>query len=101
MTQKQKIIIWVGSASILILLGFSIFGNQGFVTYLRQKSILNNLQEKNQALIQKNEEYAEILDRLTSDPSYIESLSREKYGLVRSDEIIVRPPAIHVQSEEE
>ena len=100
MSQKQKIIIWVGLAGVLILFGFSIFGDQGFTSYLRQKSTLEKLEEKNQTLLQKNEEYADTLERLTSDPSYIESLSREKYGLVRPDEIVVRPPAAPVKSTE-
>ena len=92
MSRKQKIIIWAGIAGLFVILGFAIFGNQGYTTYLRKKSILKALEVNNQALIQKNEEYAETLGRLQSDPSYLESLSREKYGLVRPDEIIVRPP---------
>lgn len=100
MSQKQKIIVWISLVSLIILLGFSIFGNQGFITYLHKRSTLKKLEEKNQALTHKNEESAEMLERLTSDPAYIESLSREKYGLVRPDEIVVRTPATPAKSEE-
>ena len=93
MSRNQKIIMGAGIAGLLIILGFAIFGNQGYTTYLRKKNVLRTIEANNQTLIQKNEEYADTLDRLQSDSSYLESLSREKYGLVLPDEIIVRPPA--------
>ena len=85
MSQKQKIII----------------GEKGFTTYLREKKELQQIEATNEAILQKNEEYADTLEQLTSDPSYIESLSREKYGLVRPDEIIVRPPVKSKSEEKE
>jgi cell division protein FtsB len=48
------------------------------------------LEEENLRLEEENRQLAARLDRLRSDPGYLEDEARRKLGLVRPDEIVFR-----------
>jgi cell division protein FtsB len=89
MKNKLKIIIFL----IIFLVGLAIllFNQYGIIKYLRLKSEVNSLNEQ---VIEKNNENRKLqgeIDSLRNKvPAKIEQVAREKYGMKRKDEKIIK-----------
>ncbi len=55
---------------------------------LREKN--RNLKKRIEILTRANEELKKQKERLENDPSYVEKIAREKLGMARRDEIILK-----------
>ena len=55
---------------------------------LREKN--RNLEKRIEILMKTNKELAKEKEKLENDPSYIEKIAREKLGMTRKDEIILK-----------
>lgn len=67
-----------------------IFSDLGLLRYITIKKEYNSLRSRISQLKEKNKKMEEEIKALKIDPEYIESLAREKLGLVREGEIIYR-----------
>ncbi len=77
---------------IAVILGFSVFGDQGLISLIRMKRQKESLvREKNQ-LAKKNEKLRQEIERLESDYLYIERLAREELGMVKPREFVFQFP---------
>lgn len=60
----------------------------GVFALLRHRSELKELQQQTITLEEENERLQKEIDRLQNDTEYLEEIAREKYGLVRKNELI-------------
>ena len=88
LTQGQKSTIFkLTVAFVFIALLWIIFIPQtGIYGFIKQKQELTRLQQKTVRLQEENIALAKEIDRLQNDPSYLEKIAREKYGLLKENE---------------
>ncbi len=91
MTQRQRIILSITAFLLAALFCFTIFSEHGLVdlNLLRQEQ--NSLQESNEQLSRENLSLSVEIDRLENDPGYIEDVARRELGMIRKDELILKP----------
>lgn len=91
MTRKQHILL---SFSILLLVGlfiYIVFSKHGYSDLGILKLEHRKLVLKNERLSQENHAIRIEIDRLKYDLDYIENIARQEYGMIRKDEIILKP----------
>ena len=91
MTRNQNILL---SFSILLLIAlfiYIIFSPQGYsdLALLKQEQI--KLVQKNERITRENLAIRIEIDRLKNDLAYIENIARQEFGMIRKDEIILKP----------
>ena len=84
MAKKRLIFILVG-LSILLAIFFPGFSK---MQELREKN--RNLKRRIEILTKTNKELKKEKEKLEKDPSYAEKVAREKLGMVRKNEIILK-----------
>ena len=62
----------------------------GFFKLRELRKNNRNLERRIEILTKANEELKKEKEKLENDPSYIEKVAREKLGMTRKDEIILR-----------
>ena len=90
MTRTEKILIYILSIILIVILAFIIFGKNGFSDITELKKKRNAIIEANKKIIDKNRKTAKIINRLTTDPAYIEHVARQELGMVKEDEIVIQ-----------
>jgi cell division protein FtsB len=90
----QKILLSLVALVLLNILLIIIFGDRGLVEVNRLKGERDQLLEDNHDLKAKNSALRREIERLKSDPAYIEHVARQELGMIGRDEVIVRfnPP---------
>lgn len=82
---KKKLIYVVVGLAVLIAIYLPGFSK---LQELRQEK--RNLERRIEILKRANAELKKEKERLESDPSYVEKVAREKLGMAREDEIILK-----------
>lgn len=97
LSDQEKKIFWrlVILAIILGVLYFLFAPGRGLLSYHSLRKEVGSLTRENQELEIRNRELAEEVDRLQSDDTYLETMAREKYGLLKKNETVYDfgPPA--------
>jgi len=91
MTRNQNIVL---SFTILLLIAFFIYiiiSQHGFSDLALLKKEQRKLVQKNERLTRENLAIRIEIDRLKHDLGYIESIARQEFGMIRKDEIILKP----------
>ena len=73
----------------VVLLADALVGERGLVASVRARQQSDELQTSVSQLKHENARLRQVADRLETDPTTIESVAREKLGLVRAGEILV------------
>ncbi|MDR2354304.1 MAG: septum formation initiator family protein [Deltaproteobacteria bacterium] len=91
-TLLSQTLFWLGVvlAILLGLIGSLFISEDGFIRNSGLKEIKLSLETENARLFQENRQLLARIDRLTTDPAYLESQARKKLRLVRADEVIYR-----------
>ena len=84
MAKKKLIYI---SAGLLIVTAVFL---PGFSKLQQLKEENRNLEKRIEVLTKTNEELEKEKEKLENDPSYVEKIAREKLGMTRKDEIILK-----------
>ena len=82
---KKKLIILGIAVSILLAVYIPVFSK---LQELKEEN--RNFERRIELLAKANEELRKEIDRLTNDPAYIEKIAREKLGMTRKNEIILK-----------
>lgn len=90
MNQRQKIILAVVFFAMFNLLLVVLFGDNGRIELRRLDQTHRNLVEANDLLTRDNMKMYRSIDRLQTDPDYIENIARQELGMIRSDELIFK-----------
>lgn len=76
-----------------MFIAYSFLGGEfGFLNLMRLQRHRSQLQVEKRQLLAEIVDLESRLKRLKSDSEYIEKLAREKYGLAKEGEIIIRIP---------
>ena len=62
----------------------------GFAKLQELKEENRNLEKRIEILVKTNEELKAEKEKLENDPSYVEKIAREKLGMARKNEIILK-----------
>ena len=82
---------------LLGLLGFAlviVFGNQGLIDLYRQRGTLERQLAKNERQERANISLLRRIERLKSDPAYLERVAREELLMVGPNEIVITLPHV-------
>ncbi|TKB06314.1 septum formation initiator family protein [Desulforhopalus sp. IMCC35007] len=79
--KKQAVII-----VLLALLWLFFAPGLGIVSYMSKKSEFKRLQQQSSELQKANVELQEEIDKLLTDPVYLEKIAREKFQLLKPNE---------------
>jgi cell division protein FtsB len=91
MTNKHTVFIGLSALFLLGLLVYSIFRDYGYNHLSDVRLKLNNLIQANAQIGRENYKFRVEIERLKTDPVYIESIARHELGMVKKDELILKP----------
>lgn len=67
-----------------------IFGDKGFADLNMMKKARDGLKDKNHSLMQENLSLYRSIQRLKTDPTYIEFIARQELGVIGKNEVIFK-----------
>ena len=85
--KKKRLLLFI-LIPLLILGGFTFFGEKGILHLLRLKKEVVQIKERNLKLEEENQKLREEVKRLQRDKRYIEEIARKELGMVKEGEII-------------
>lgn len=88
MTTKHKIIVAGGILAVVWFLFVIAFNDRGAVDVYQLHLRKVRLQRTNMELQKKNGELYKKIQRLESDPGYVENIARTELGMVAQDEVV-------------
>ena len=94
MSKRQRVILSVTAFMLAALFCFTIFSERGLRDLHLLKQEHDSLHEANQKLARENLDLSVEIDRLENDPDYIEDVARRELGMIRKDELILKPKTI-------
>ncbi len=77
---------------LVLLVMDNIFGTHGYLAMRRTQKEIAALKKDLQRLNDENQQLAEQVKALKSDPQLIEKIARDELGLARPGEVIIRIP---------
>ena len=91
MNTKQRIFVGISILLLFSLLLFIMFSDSGLGDFFKLKSDRDRLLQENDRLKQENLSLYRTIERLKNDPEYIESVARKELGMIKKDEVILKP----------
>ena len=93
MIQLKSIRKYRSIITVIILLGLVVtlwiyYAPYGAKSYLSSRQELRQLTSDVKRLHQQNIEIREEIDRIKSDPAYLETIARQHYSLIKENEIV-------------
>src|SRR3990170_4226552 len=90
-SNKNKIARYAFILLLLIGLGFLIFNESGYIKYLKLKSEVKEIRNEVSGKELENKELEAEIDSLEKkNPAKIEQIAREKYGMMKKGEKIIK-----------
>jgi cell division protein FtsB len=84
----------LGSGAVVLLtLGLVVYGGNQVLRVSQLKRQMETMERDIVALRARAEELSRTVERLRSDPAYMEKLAREELGYVRPDETVLKFPS--------
>jgi len=84
----------VGTVAMVVLaVGLAIFGVKESVRAWQMRRDMTRVERELTTLRARQAELTKTVDRLRSDPHYIEKLAREEMGMVREGETVLKFPS--------
>jgi cell division protein FtsB len=90
MISKKNVLLAVAIVVSLMMMMFILFGENGLADLNRLKAERDDLLKKNAELIQQNLFLCREIERLKTDPEYVENLARKELGVIRKDEVVIK-----------
>lgn len=94
---KQNVLIAVALSAIFFLFILIIFGDKGLADLNMLKKSRDALIAQNESLMQENLSLYRSVERLNTDPAFIENVARQELGMIGKNEIIYSGPGNRVQ----
>ena len=91
MSAKQKFLMSLAALVIIAMAAFIVFGDNGVLDLQRLRSKNHRLVETNEALARENLMLHRQIQRLKNDHAYIESIARRELGMIKAEEVILKP----------
>ena len=91
MAKTQSILISIAILLLAALFFFIIVSEHGLADLVFLKQERRKLVENSERLTRENLSIGIEIDRLKHDPEYIENVARKELGMIREDEVILKP----------
>ena len=91
MTHRRALFAVLTVLASLVLLGLILFSDHGFYDLLRLRHQQNRLVEGNDQIAEENCALSVEIERLKTDPTFIEDVARRELGMVGKNDLIIRP----------
>lgn len=91
MSLVKKILLFLAILVLFNLILIVIFSDNGLVDLILLRKEKERSAEKNREVIRENLFLYREIERLKHDPEFIESVARKELGVVRKDEVILKP----------
>jgi len=91
MDNKQKILVSFCILTLFSMLLFVLFSDKGLSDLFKLQSERDRLMNQNVQLKKENDTLYRTIERLRNDPEYIESVARKELGMIKKDEVILKP----------
>ena len=91
MTAKQNIMLSISILLLAALFIYIIFSKHGYSDLALLKQEQSKIIQINEQLMRENNAISVEIDRLKNDLAYIENIARQELGMIRKDEIILKP----------
>ena len=99
MSKRQRVILSITAFMLAALFCFTIFSEHGLMDLHLLKQERDSLHEANEKLARENLSLSVEIDRLENDPDYIEDVARRELGMIRKDELILKPKRIPAKND--
>ena len=90
MNLKRNIMLVLAIMTMVLMLLFIVFGENGLTDLYKLKMEKDNLSKKNDELKKENISFYREIERLKNDPRYVEDLARKELGVIGEDEVIIK-----------
>lgn len=91
MNKKNKIVPYIFILTVLMGIGFLIFNESGFIKYMKLKGEVKELHDEVSRKKSENKNREAEIDSLQKKiPTKIEQTAREKYGMMKKGEKIIK-----------
>ncbi len=87
---KEKKWPFISIILILLFILWHIISPNGALKYYFIREQLDESLAKNEILEKENNALREDINKLKNDPLYIEKIAREKYGMIKKNEILYK-----------
>ena len=91
MSTRQTIFLSLAILTLFSLLLFIMFSDSGLADLFKFKSERDRLLQENARLKRENLALYRTIERLKNDPEYIESIARKELGMIKKNEVILKP----------
>lgn len=95
MNTRLTILLSMGIILLFAMLLFIVFSDNGLADLYLLKNERDRLIGENRHLTAENLKLYRAIERLKSDPAYIESIARKELGMIRKEEIIIKARSKH------
>jgi len=85
---EKRFFLAICVAATLLVAGWILFSSNGVINHWALQKQLQAIQDENLKLAAENEQLKIEIEKLKSDPAYLEEVARKDYGLVKKNEII-------------
>ena len=86
-------LVGIGVCLVVIALLWVVFApRMGVYSLLLQGSTITRLRMENKEIEEKNGALQKDIERIQNDPDYLEKVARDKYGLLRENEMVFEFP---------
>jgi cell division protein FtsB len=82
-----------GVVVVLIALGLAVYGSSSLMRVLQMRAEMEAMEKDVAALRRQTEQLTATVERLRSDPAFLEKLAREDLGLVREGDTVLKFPS--------
>jgi cell division protein FtsB len=76
--------------TMFLMLLFIVFGENGLTDLYKLKIKKDNLSKKSDELKKENLSLYREIERLKTDPRYVEDVARKELGVIGKDEVIIK-----------
>ncbi len=94
MNLPTKPVILSVLVAMMSLMGLILFSDNGFLELNRLKRKKNVLVRQNIQLTQKNYRLGRTIQRLKSDPIYVEHIARSELGMIGTHQVVFKLSAV-------
>ncbi len=90
MISKQNLFISFAILALFLLSLLIVLGDKGLADLNMMKKGKEGLVKKNEAIMNENLKMYRTIDRLKTDPEFIEKVAREELGVIGKNDVIVK-----------
>lgn len=96
MTSRHKLVVGLALAAMAVFFLISVVGDGGLIDYFRLRNQKQDLMAVNDEVGLQNLELYRVIERLSGDLDYIETMARHELGMVTPEEFIFKFEASRV-----